>query len=393
MSWSDNDGGNPWSGSRKAGKPSGKRASGGGGSSNGSGGGGFGGGSKASGTGPDAEAMISALQAKLRSFFSEGGWQRYFFILLIILGLWLASGFYRIEQGQIGLPLIFGKYTGLQKPPGLNYNLPRPIGQVFKVDVERSRRQEIGYRGTADVGRVGTDGRDVPEESLMLTGDQNIVDIDLAVLWKIKDPELYVFNIRDPEATVKIAAESAIREVVGQSSFDRAVTDGRAEIETRTRDVLQDLLDSYGAGIEIETIDMQKSDPPEPVIDSFNDVQRARQDLDRLRNEAEAYANTIIPQARGEAEQLIRQAEGYRERLIKEAEGEAARFVSIYESYRLSPEVTRRRLYLETIAEIFGKSDKIIIDEAAGGTGVIPYLPLPELGKRRPSSSADTQSN
>ncbi len=325
---------------------------------------------------PEFETILSDIQNRMRGAVGGGNNSRKIFLVIgALFLLWIASGFYRVEQGKLGLKLVFGEYTGAPTLPGLNYNFPTPIGSVEIVDVARARRIDIGYRGNSS-----TQLRDIPEESLMLTGDQNIVDIDFAVFWKVREPEKYLFNIRAQEDTVKLAAESAMREVVGQTVFDQAVTDGRASIETRTLQVLQSILDSYDAGILVEKVDMQKSDPPGQVLDAFNDVQRARQDLDRLRNQADAYANTVVPEARGEAEKVLLDAEGRREQLITEADGEAKRFIDVYNSYRRSPEVTQRRMYLETMGKVLGTAEIVIIDKESGG--VLPYLPLPQLKSR-----------
>jgi membrane protease subunit HflK len=232
----------------------------------------------------------------------------------------------------------------------------------------------------------------VPEESLILTGDQNIVDIDFTVQWKIKDAGKFLFNIRDPRATVKVAAESAMREVVGQREFDWAVQgEGRGEIQAVTKGLLQKILDSYEAGIEVREVQLQQSDPPKEVLDAFNDVQRARQDKERLQNEAEAYANSIVPEARGRSEQMIQQAEAYKQQQISEAQGEAQRFLSVYKAYKAAPDVTRRRMYLETFGEIFGSANKIIMDSGASNSGIVPYLPLPEVQRGRVGSPAVQQ--
>ena len=356
--------GRPTGGTGRGTKPSGGSS----GKSNGSGPSG-----RRPGGSPEIEALLENLQSQMRQVVGGGGnnGRKILLIGLGLLFLWLVSGFYRVEQGKLGLELVFGEFVGAPTFPGLNYNFPSPIGEVAVIDVERSRRVDVGYRGVVNQ----ENGQDIPEESLMLTGDQNIVDIDFAVFWKVRSPEAFSFNIRAPEETVKLAAESAMREVIGQTNFDSAVTDGRAAIETRTLDVLQNILDGYGSGILVEKVDMQKSDPPKQVIDSFNDVQRARQDLDRLRNQADAYANTIVPEARGEAEKILLGAEATREKLITEAEGEAGRFIDVYNSYRAAPLATKRRMYLETVGKVLSEADKIIIDNKGG---VVPYLPLPQ---------------
>lgn len=359
--------------------------SGGGDNGQGPWGGGSGGGGGAGGRPPpDIEEMLRKGQERVRTMIPGGGASPKIIILLVVVAalLWLATGFYRVQPGQQGVALIFGKVVK-STPPGLDYNLPAPIGEVFTPQVDLSRRVDIGFRGAGEVSRGRSSERDVLEESLMLTGDQNIVDMDFTVFWKINDASKYLFNIRVPENTVKVVAESAMREVVGQTKFDVAVTTGREAMQDKTRELMQAILNQYESGIEITTIQLQKSDPPNEVIDAFNDVQRARQDRDRLRNEAEAYANSIVPVARGLAEKDIQQAQGYRERQIQEAQGEADRFISVYEAYKVAPEVTRRRMYLETLGEVLGSARKVIIDQKGGGSGVVPYLPLPEIQKRR----------
>jgi membrane protease subunit HflK len=213
----------------------------------------------------------------------------------------------------------------------------------------------------------------------MLTGDQNIIDIDFTVQWKIADANKFLFNIRDQEATVKIAAESAMREIIGRTDIQLALTEGRQEVESKTRVLLQRMLNDYDAGIEITQVQLQDVLPPAAVIDAFDDVQRARQDLDRLRNEADAYRNDVLPRARGEAQRMIQEAQGYREGLQNEAEGEAQRFLSVFAAYKENPEVTKRRMYLETMENVLSDIDKVILDK---GQGAVPYLPLNELRRR-----------
>lgn len=377
MPWQNQSGG-PWGGGGQG--PWGGRGGGGGGGSG--------------GPPPDLEEMLRKGQDKLRQLFPSGGAPARVvpIVLAVVVGLWLATGFYRVHPDEQGVELVFGKWNGQTTLAGLHWNWPTPIGEVHTPQVERSNRVSIGYRGAPEVvrgpmelGRRPDTVRGVPEESLMLTSDENIVDLEVTVLWKIKDAGQFLFQIRDPEATVKVAAESVMREVVGQTPFDLAVTVGREQIEQRATEILQRILDNYNAGVLVEAIQLQKSDPPTEVIDAFNDVQRARQDRDRLRHEAEAYANSIIPDARGEAEQIIRAAEAYKERLLREADGEAQRFVAVYDAYRTAPDVTLRRMYLETVSRILSSSEKVIIDHgvAGAGPGVVPYLPLPELRKRQ----------
>jgi membrane protease subunit HflK len=369
MPWNNQGGGGPWGGGGNNGggqNPWGQRPSGGGG----------GGGS----TPPDFDEMIRKGQERLKRLFPGGGGYKGFVLIgIAVIGLWLLTGFYRVQPGEQGVTLLFGKWVGTTGP-GLNYFLPAPIGEVIKPNVERTNQIEVGYRGAGTVTSNGS--RDVPEESLMLTGDQNIIDIDYVVQWRISDAGAYLFNVRDPENTIKLASESAIREVIGKTDLEEALTVGRVRVEEQTRTLLQTIMDGYDSGIFIAEVKMQKVDPPRDVIDAFNDVQRARQDRDRSQNEALAYRNDIIPRAKGEAERQVLQARAYKDRVTKEAEGEAERFNSIYNSFLTAKDVTTRRLYLETMQEILAKSDKVIMEQNGQGNGVVPYLPLPEVQKR-----------
>jgi modulator of FtsH protease HflK len=301
-------------------------------------------------------------------------------ILIAILVIWLASGLYRVSPDEVGIVLRFGAYNRTTQP-GLNYHLPSPIETVLTPSVTRYNRTEIGYRsGETQTTREPVSAQ-VPEEALMLTGDENIVDINFTVFWVIKDAKAYLFDIRDPELTVKSAAESAMREVVGETPIAQALAEGRAKIEADTRILLQAILDSYGAGIEITQLQLQRVDPPAEVIDAYRDVQAALADQARYRNEAETYRNSIIPAARGDAVQIEQQAEGYRLATVARAQGDAARFLSVYHSFKAAQDVTLQRLYLETMEEVLKDSHKVIIDKSAEGeNGVLPYLPLPALG-------------
>ena len=244
----------------------------------------------------------------------------------------------------------------------------------------------------ADDQATGTAGRDIPEESLMLTGDENIVDIDFSVFWVINNASDFLFNMEDPEGTVKAVAESAMREVVGRSNIQPLLTQARQITETDVQKLIQDTMDGYDAGVQITQVQLLKVDPPGEVIASFRDVQAARADQERLQNEAQTYANRVIPEARGQASQITEAAIAYRDRIINEAQGQADRFSQVLESYLASPDVTRRRMYLETLEEVFSTTDKVIIDEKAGGTGVVPYLPLDQLNRsRQPRAAGDGQ--
>jgi modulator of FtsH protease HflK len=347
----------------------------------------WGGGPQGGGGGPppDLEELLRRSQDKLKGILPGGGGaiggRGIVFIALGALLLWLATGFYTVRPDEVGINLIFGKYVG-KTGEGLRYNLPYPIGNVIKPRVTTVNTIEIGLRST-DASRRVTQ-RNVIEESLMLTGDENIVDIDFTVQWQV-DPakaENYVFNLQNPDAAIKAVAESAMREVVGRRNIQTILTVDRGAVENEVRTLMQDTLNYYGAGVEVRLVQLQKVDPPAQVIDSFRDVQAARQDQDRMRNEAETYASRVVPEARGEATRIIQGAEAYKERAVNEAQGAASRFQAVYEQYRKAPEITRERMFLETMERVFGGMDKVIIDQRQGGTGVVPYLPLDQLKRQ-----------
>ncbi len=305
-------------------------------------------------------------------------------IAVAVVG-WMATGFYRVETDEVGVELMLGKWYETNTP-GLQYHFPSPFQDVFKPSVTRINRIDIGFRQPTDVGRAGA-ARDVSEESLMLTGDENIVDIDFAVFWRIGDAKLFLFKIQRPEQTVKAVAESAMREIIGKIEIQRALTEGRSEVESSTRELMQSTLDEYESGIVITQVKSQKVDPPGAVIDAFRDVQAARADLERQRNEAEGYANDILPRARGEAERMLQEAEGYKQEVVARAEGEAQRFISVHDQFVKSRDVTTQRIYIETMEQVLSKMNKIIIDSKQAG--VVPYLPLDELTKLRIGAGAD----
>jgi len=356
----------------------------------GGGGGGGGGGPWGSGpTGggaqpPDLDDILRKGQEKFKGMMPGGIGSKAgigLIVLFVILAL-IYSAFYRVQPGHVGVQLLFGKYIN-QTAPGGHFWFPAPIGAVIIPSVERTNEITIGYRGTGASGGGRTSvNRDVPEESLMLTGDQNIIDIDFIVQWRIKNAEDFLFNIRDPASTVKLAAESSIREIVGQIPLEDALVRKRGEVQTKTTSLLQQILDDYGSGVFVVDVKLQKVEPPAAVIDAFDDVQRAKQDRERQQNEADAYANDILPKAQGEAARLVQEATAYREQLIKEAEGEAKRFLLVYEAYKGNKAVTTKRLYLERMQEVLKDANKIIIDSSKSGQGVVPYLPLPEIRKR-----------
>jgi membrane protease subunit HflK len=344
---------------------------------------------------PDFEELLRRSQDRFRRVL-PGGFKTgtgIAVVLIAIAVIWLASGFYRVLPDEVGVVLRFGAYNRTTQP-GLNYHLPAPVEKALTPSVTRVNRTEIGYRSAEGAAVRGVGARQVPEEALMLTGDENIVDINFAVFWVINDAKAYLFNIRDPDATVKSAAESAMREVVGETPIAQALSEGRGTIELDTQHLLQGILDAYGAGIEITQLQLLRVDPPAPVIDAFRDVQRALADRERLRNEAEAYRNDIIPRARGDAVRIKQEAEAYRQEIVARSQGDADRFLAVYRAFKVAQDVTVQRLYLETMEEILKNSTKVIIDKSAeGANGVLPYLPLPALGSTQGTTGAANPSN
>lgn len=327
---------------------------------------------------PNLEDLLRQGQDRFRRMIptSAGGGRGLMLVALIVVAVWGASGFYRVQPGEEGVVLRFGEYVKTTFP-GLHYHLPGPIESVLTPEVTLVHREEIGFR-SADGRAVALRG--VTEEALMLTGDENIIDINFVIQWRIKEAGAYLFNIDRPDATVKAAAETAIREVIGHTPFAK-VNETRGDIVAETVTRMQQILDSYGAGIAVLQVNLQKSDPPGAVIDAYNDVQRAKADLDRQRNEAEAYRNDIIPRARGESVQIVQAAEAYRQQIVANSEGNTRRFLSVYREYSLAKDVTMRRIYLETMEQVLKGATKVIIDQNVG-QGVVPYLPLPEVQRR-----------
>jgi len=342
-------------------------------------------------TPPDIEDLIRRSQDRLRHMMPGSmGTKGVILVVALLVAGWLLSGFYRVEPDEQGVVLRFGKFVQVTQP-GLNYHLPYPIETVVTPKVTRVNRLDIGMRVAEDARRGSSVLRDVPEESLMLTGDENIVDVDFAVFWVISNAENFLFNVQNPESTIKAVAESAMREVIGRTNIQPILTGARQGIETGVQDLMQRTLDSYGAGVRITQLQLQKVDPPSQVIDSFRDVQAARADAERAQNEAQTYANRVLPQARGEAAQVENAAQAYKERAVVEARGQADRFVSIYDQYVNAKDVTRQRMYYETMERVLSGMDKVLVDQKSSEGGVVPYLPLTELS-RRPQPAA-TQGN
>jgi membrane protease subunit HflK len=365
---------------------------GGGGGPWGSGGKGpWGSGSQPSGsTPPDLEEILRRGQDKLRRVLPGGnlGGKGFALLGLAAIVLWGFSGFFRVEPDELGVVLRFGKDVR-EVQPGLNYHLPYPIETVLTPKALRVNKIDIGMRQVEDGRRSAS--REVPEESLMLTGDENIVDVNFSVLWKVKPTGVgeYLFNIQNPEGTVKAVAESAMREVVGRSEIQPILTGARQTVENAVQELMQKTLDHYGAGILVQQVQLQKVDPPAQVIDAFRDVQAARADLERLQNEAQTYANRVVPEARGNVAKITQAAEAYKSQTVAEATGQTSRFLKIYEQYKKAPDVTRERMYLETMERVLGGSNKIVVDTGKNAQGVVPYLPLNEFGlpPRSPQSS------
>lgn len=359
---SGNNGGGPWG-----------QGGGGGGGPWGQGGGG-------GGQPPqDIDALIRQGRDAWRRMMPGGGASsgRALTLLILVFGLiWAATGFYRVNPQQQGVVLRFGEWVRTSSP-GLHYHLPYPIETVMTPEVTRDNRIEIGFR---DVSGNSSSRRDIADESQMITGDENIVDIDFVVFWRIADAGQYLFNLAEPDETIKVTAEAVMREIIGRTPIQTALTEGRQDIQVQARQQLQDLLNEYGAGVRVRDVQLLAVDPPADVIDAFNEVQRARQDRDRLKNEAEAFSNDIVPRARGEAAKLVAEAEAYQAEVVNRATGDASRFNQIFQAYLKDKDVTKERIYIETVEEIFSNVDKIIIDSDAGN-GVVPYLPLKELNK------------
>jgi membrane protease subunit HflK len=335
------------------------------------------------GAAPDLEELLRRGQDGLRQILPSGlGGRGIAILALLTLLAWLASGFYTIGPNEVGLNLIFGKYRG-KTQAGLNYNLPSPIGTVVKLAVTDRNTVDIGFREQPASRRTGPLAPEAPEESLMLTGDENIADIKFRVFWQIDPahPQDYAFNVANPASTVKAIAESAMREIVGQSQIQKILTADRKLIEPASQQLMQKVLDDYHSGVLVLQVLLLSVDPPASVIAAFRDVTSAQQDLQRLGNEAEAYANRVVPEARGASARILQEAEAYREQIVAEAQGQASRFDQIYDQYKKAPSITRQRLYLETMERVLGGAEKVIVDEApssgSGGGSVVPYLPLP----------------
>ena len=380
MAWNNSGGPSPWGNPRPGGPWGSPQPPSGGGGGGGRGPGGPG--------GPDLDDVIRQAQDLVRRWLPRGsGGKGLALIGGVLVVLWAASGFYRVNPDEQGVVMRFGAFDRTA-PPGLNYHIPWPVETVTTPRVTRINRVDVGFRAAADAGQAirPVSARDVLEESLMLTGDENIIDIDFAVFWRIRDAGEFLFNTRNPEVTVKSAAESVMREVIGRTPIQPALTEARAQIEQEVRRGTQAIMDQYRAGIEVTQVQLQKVDPPSQVVDAFRDVQRANADRERARNEAESYRNDIIPRARGEAERMVQEAEGFRESQVARARGEAQRFLSVLSAYQVAQDVTLRRLYIETMEEIFRRNPKIVVDSTL--QGIVPLLNLGDPGRAAAAAGA-----
>ncbi len=329
--------------------------------------------------------------------WGKGGKTGFFSILvaaiLVVGTVWLSSGFYRVQEGELAVVLRFGEMVRISQP-GLRYRLPSPIEYEIIKKVAVLNKIDGGLRG--DTTRSNAEAQ---EQNLILTGDENMVHTNYTVLWKIKDISDFLFTLRDPEGTIRVAAESSIREILGQTTARLALTEGRETIGSKSQELLQKILDVYKAGVQIVSVQLQRVDPPVQVVQAFNDMQASLVDADRLRNEAEAYRNDKLPRARGKAMEILRAAEGYQQQIVAKVKGEVARFNSILASYRLNPEVTTRRYYLETMQKVLSQANKTIVGANIAGkaaSGIVPYLNL-QPGKKAEAmvaaSPSDTQAH
>lgn len=343
---------------------------------------------------PDLDALIARLQSYIRSLLGGGGPRARFtggrglaLIGLAVVALWLASGIYRVEPDEQGVVLRFGAFNRTTLP-GLNYHLPWPIERALTPAVTRINRIEIGYRSLAAVQNDtrSENRRSVPEESLMLTGDENIIDINFAVFWKISDATAYLFNVRNSDVVVKAVAESSMREVIGRMPIQPALTELRGQIATDVQRQTQQVLDGYKAGVEITGVQLQGVNPPAEVVESFVDVQRANTDAERVRNEAEAYRNDIVPRARGDAARIVAEGQGAKQAAMAQATGQTQRFLSVLAAYRQAKDVTLRRMYIETMQDILTRSPALVVDDKL--KGLVPFLPLnpPNAPSPRPTT-------
>ena len=332
----------------------------------------------------EIDELLKKSQEKVRRLMKKGSPSKsagILWIVLLVIAGWGLTGFYQVQPEEQGVVLHFGKYA-YTTTPGLHYHLPYPIEEALTPNVARENRLEIGFRSSMD-RRYGVRMRDMKNENIALTGDENIVEINFTVTWKVKNAGEYLFNVRNPEATVRVAAESAMREAVGVTPIMQIIADDRKGVQEAAQKTLQRLLDEYKTGIAVTSVQLTKADAPAQVIDAFNDVQRAKADKERLANEAEAYRNDVLPKAHGEAARIISAAEAYKARVIDVAKGDSARFTAVLNEYRQAKDVVAARLYLETMENVYADVPKLVVSPTA--QSVVPYLPLNELTKHTTS--------
>ncbi|SIN89054.1 protease FtsH subunit HflK [Sulfurivirga caldicuralii] len=324
---------------------------------------------KGSGQGPDVDELVEKLKQSLgnKNPFGSVGMG---VVALVIIVVWLLSGIYIVDPAERGAVQRFGAYVG-ETGPGPHWHIPWPVEKVTIINVDRIRHAEIGYRSSAGQNAVV-----VPSEALMLTEDENIVDIKIAIQYKISSARHYLFNVADPDVTLRLAVESALRSVVGKNKMDFVLTQGRDEVVSKVKRLAQEILDNYESGLLITSVNLQDAQPPEQVQAAFADVVKAREDRERLINEAQAYANDIIPKARGLAARELAEAEAYRQRVVEQALGETSRFVNILTAYRKAPEVTRERMYKDAVTNVLTKTSKVFMTDSEGK---LVYLPLDRL--------------
>jgi membrane protease subunit HflK len=340
---------------------------------------------------PDLDEVVRKLQTKLGGLFGGGGgtgrgWRGSAKGIWIIVGLivllWLASGIYIVDPAERGVVFQFGRYVATT-PPGPHWHIPYPVQRVEIVDVDQIRNVEVGYRSQG----ASQPAQSVPKEALMLTQDENIIDIKLAVQYRVKSAPDYLFNVREPDVTLRKVIESSVREIIGKSRLDFVLTEGRSEVAARVGRLIQETMDSYESGLQVTSVNMQNAQPPEQVQEAFFDAIKAREDEQRVKNEAEAYANDVVPRARGAAARRLEEANAYRAEVTAQAEGEASRFVQVLDQYQQAPEVTRERLYLDTMEAVLGTTNKVLVDVKEGGNLLV--LPLDQITKTR-GAAGDT---
>ncbi len=384
MSWNDGEG--PWGPTGGDGNK-GNTPNGGGNKSSGNpwdrvrhlrpqgqgGGNGSGGGNNRQPPDVDIDELLGKIKDALGPFKPRGNGQAVVLALAALAALWMASGFYQVAADQVGVVTRFGAFVRTEMP-GLRYHLPSPIEEVSLPVVTSQNEIQIGFKR---LGKSG-DTRSIPQESMMLTQDENVINVEFTVFWRITDVQKYLFEIRDQVNTIKMAAESAMREVIGQNKLQFALTEGRGQIAEEARARLQALMDEYQAGVTVSQINLQTVSVPDEVKASFQDVVNARLDQERFQNQAAAHVNKVIPEAKGQAAKIVQEAMAYRDQKIAVAEGEAARFREVLTAYNASRDVTARRIYLETMESVLGEANKVLVDKSAGA-GTIPYFPLRDM--------------